>query len=420
MGNNDERVILHVDLNNFYASVEALHNAHYRTVPMAVCGNIELRHGVVLAKNQLAKEKGVKTGDTIIEAKQKCPNIEFCQANFSLYLKFSKLARNIYERYTDRVESFGIDECWLDVTKSIKLFGSGQIIADRIRNDLIKEVGLTASVGVSFNKIFAKLGSDYKKPNATTLITKENYKQIAFPLPVESLIFVGKATKKKLNHIGIYTIADLANCEVKILKDILGVWGEYLHDFANGKDNSEVKPCGVYSVIKSVGNSTTTKRDMTKDEDLKIIINLLSESVGARLKEYGFKGKCVALYIRNSDLQTQSRQKSIDIPTNSANEIAKIAYDIFKSFKYTNYKLRSLGVQVSSLVKEDECKTQLDMFQSVEDILKKETLEKGIDKIRTKFGYNSIKKAIMYTDESLTELNDAKEENVIHPIGFKR
>lgn len=415
-----ERTILHVDLNNFYASVEALHNVHYRTVPMAVTGDIELRHGVVLAKNQIAKQMGVKTGDTVIEARRKCPNIEFCPANFSLYLRFSQLARAIYERYTDKVESFGIDECWLDVTSSLKLFGSGEKIADEIRSTLLKELGVTASVGVSFNKIFAKLGSDYKKPNATTCITKENYKQIAFPQPVENLIYVGKATKEKLNHIGIKTIGDLARADKNALISLLGVWGEYLHNFANGEDKSEVRTVGTYSVIKSVGNSTTTKRDMNKREDVEYIVNLLSESVAARLKQYDFKGLSVSLYVRSSNLLTQNKQSTLKFATNSSAEIARVAMQIFDKLNIKTISLRSVGVQVSNLVKSEDCEVQLDMFENVNNVLKREKLEKGIDNIRSKFGHNIIKKAILFTDENLTELSNPKDENIIHPIGFRK
>ena len=415
-----ERTILHVDLNNFYASVEVLHNKHYRAVPMAVTGDIELRHGIVLAKNQMAKQMGVKTGDTLFEARQKCPNIEFCPANFSLYLRFSQMARAIYERFTDKVESFGIDECWLDVTASTKLFGDGKTIADTIRQTLLSELGITASVGVSYNKIFAKLGSDYKKPNATTCITKENYKQIAFPQPVENLIFVGRATKQKLNHIGITTIGDLAHTPENVLVNLLGVWGNYLHKYANGEDDSEVRYSDAYSVIKSVGNSTTTRRDMQTNEDVKYIINLLAESVGSRLKHYGLKGTSVSLYLRNSELQTMNKQTTLLTPTNSSAVIAQNAYSIFLTLKKQIFSYRSLGVQVSNLTKSDNCEIQLDMFNNASDMLKREKLETGIDNIRSKFGHNIIKKAILYTDESLTELADPKEENVIHPMGFRK
>lgn len=415
-----DRTILHVDLNNFYASVEVLHNKHYRSVPMAVTGNIELRHGIVLAKNQIAKQMGVKTGDTVIEARLKCPNIEFCPANFSLYLRFSQMARAIYERFTDKVESFGIDECWLDVTASTKLFGDGKQIADTIRETLLSELGITASVGVSYNKIFAKLGSDYKKPNATTCITRENYKQIAYPQPVENLIFVGKATKQKLNHIGIKTIEDLANADEKMLVNLLGVWGKNLHKFANGEDDSDVRYSDAYSVIKSVGNSTTTRRDMQTPEDVKYVINLLSESVASRLKQYGLKGTVVALYLRYSTLDTINKQISLKVPTNSSALIAEQAFNIFLSMNKQKLSFRSLGVQVTNLIKSEECEIQLDMFNDATNLLKREKLETGIDNIRAKFGHNIIKKAILYTDESLTELSNPKEENVIHPIGFRK
>ena len=415
-----DRIILHVDLNNFYASVEAVHNPHYRVVPMAVCGEIELRHGIVLAKNELAKKMGVKTGDTIHEARAKCPNIEFCSANFSLYLRFSKLARAIYERFTDKVESFGIDECWLDVTASTRLFGSGEQIADKIRSTLIEELGLSASVGVSFNKIFAKLGSDYKKPNATTIISRENYKEIVFPLPAKALLFVGKATDAKLKHIGITTIGDIAQTPVNVLTNLLGVWGEHLHKFANGNDTSEVRCADAYSVIKSVGNSTTTKRDMINRRDVEYMINMLSDSVASRLREYGFKANTVSLYIRDSSLITSSKQLTLPYPTNSATDLSLNALKVFEMFNLSHFALRSIGVQASSLVKIEDCNLQLDMFNSVEDTLKREKLEKQIDNIRKKFGYDSVKKAIMYTDESLTELNNPKEENVIHPFGFRK
>ena len=286
--------------------------------------------------------------------------------------------------------------------------------------DLIKELGLTASAGVSNNKIFAKLGSDYKKPNATTIISKDNYKEIAYPLSVENLIYVGKATKRKLNHIGIFTIGDLANADVEILKKLLGVWGEYLHIFANGEDKTEVRPCDVYSVIKSVGNSTTTKRDMINRDDVAYIVYLLSESVGSRLKEYGLKGTTISIYLRNADLITTNRQQTLKFPTNSSAEIAKKAMQIFDGIKLEDIKLRSIGIQVTNLIKNDDAEIQFDLYNNINNIIKKEKLEKGVDKIRAKFGYNSIKKAIMFTDESLTELNDAKEENVIHPIGFRK
>ena len=413
-----ERVILHIDLNNFYASVECLKNEHYRTVPMAVCGNVELRHGIVLAKNQLAKEKGVKTGEAIWQAKMKCPNLEVCLPNFSDYLRFSKLARSIYERYTDKVEAFGIDECWLDVTDSVKLFGSGEKIANAIREDIRKELGITASAGVSFNKITAKLASDYKKPDATTIIDRDNYKKIAYPMKVEALLYVGKATQKKLNKIGITTIGDLAQIDKKVLIDLLGKWGEYLHEFASGEDKAEVRKVGLNSIIKSIGNSMTTVRDVKTIQDASIVFNILSESVGARLREHCLKGDSVSIYVRDSKLNVFSRQMTLNIATSSSNEIAKGALVLFNKYVKSPFCIRQLGVKVSNLQEETSVGVQLDFIGNADKVIKKDKVEHAVDKIRDRFGFNTKKKAIMCIDESLTEIDNPKQTNIIHPLSF--
>lgn len=413
-----DRTILHVDLNNFYASVECLKNEHYRTVPMAVCGVVELRHGIVLAKNQMAKEKGVKTGDTIWQARQKCPNLEVCEPHFSDYLRYSKLARSIYEKYTNKIESFGIDECWLDVTDSVKLFGSGEDIANRIREEVRSTLGLTVSVGVSFNKITAKLASDYKKPDATTIISKENYEKIVYPLKVETLLYVGHSTKEKLNKVGIRTIGDLANTSTETLINLLGKWGEYLHIFANGLDSSEVKQVGISSAIKSIGNSMTTARDIKSVKDAEIIFNILSESVGARLREHNLKGKNIAIYVKYDNLDVFSRQMSLNYAISSSMEINKYAMQLFKKYLKEPFSIRLLGLKIGSLQEQTEETIQLDFLNEANSRLKKEKLEKSIDKIRTRFGFNSIKKAIMCIDESLTEIENPKQTNIIHPLVY--
>ncbi|MGN1227807.1 MAG: DNA polymerase IV [Christensenellales bacterium] len=415
-----ERVILHIDLNNFYASVECLKNEHYRTVPMAVCGVVELRHGIVLAKNQMAKEKGVKTGEPIWQAKQKCPNLEVCEPNFSDYLRYSKLARNIYERYTNKVEAFGIDECWLDVTDSVKLFGSGEQIANKIREDIRRELGITASAGVSFNKITAKLASDYKKPDATTVINADNYEKIAFPMKVEALLYVGGATKAKLNKIGIKTIGDLATTNEQVLVDMLGKWGAYLHKFANGKDDSEVRQVGLNSVIKSIGNSLTTVRDIKSYKDSEIVFNILAESVGARLREQNLKGTSLSIYVKYDNLEVFSRQMTLKFATNSSIEISKNAIELFKRYMKEPFSLRHLGIKMSNLTESEGESIQLDFIGDAEKRLKKEKLEKTVDTIRKRFGFNSIKKAIMCIDESLTEIDNPKQTNVIHPLCYFR
>ena len=281
------RTILHSDLNNFYASVECRRRPELAGKPVIVCGSKEDRHGIVLAKNMLAKSCGVRTGDVIWEAKRKCPGVVEIPADFPEYLRFSKKVRRIYERYTDRVEAFGIDECWLDVTESLSLFGSGREIAEEIRNSVKSELGVTVSVGVSYNKIFAKLASDLKKPDAVTVISAENYREVVWSLPAEELLYVGKATKRKLNGVGIYTIGDIARAEESFLLRRLGKWGSYLWRFANGLDDTEVVRVGEEENVKSIGNSLTNYRDLENEEEVFTLIWLLADSVAMRLRESG-------------------------------------------------------------------------------------------------------------------------------------
>ena len=323
------RTILHVDLNNFYASVECLYHPELRGKPVAVSGDVENRHGIILAKNQLAKAAGVKTGEAIWQAKGKCPGLICLPPDYRKYLRFSRLTRKIYADYTDKIESFGIDENWLDVSGSAALFGDGPKIAGEIRRRIREEMGVTASVGVSWNKIFAKLGSDMKKPDATTVITEENFRDIVWPLPVEELLYVGRSTKNKLNNRAVFTIGDLAARDVHLLKLALGVWGETLWTFANGLDAAPVAQSGEESFIKSVGNSTTTPRDMVNIEDVKMIVYVLAESVAARLRRHGLKCRTVAVHIRNNELYSFERQGKLPAPSFLAQDIAGKALELF-------------------------------------------------------------------------------------------
>ena len=410
------RKILHIDLNNFYASVECLHNPDLKNVPLAVCGSTELRHGIVLAKNDLAKSYGIKTGDVIWEAKNKCKSLVTVLPDFSLYLRFSMLARHIYEDYTDKIESFGIDECWLDVTESEKLFGSALDIAESIRKRIKDELGLTVSIGVSFNKIYAKLGSDYKKPDAITVIDENNYKEIVYPLPVKQLLYVGRATYNKLNAIGIKTIGELAEAPSALLKEKFGVVGEYLKTFASGQDDKPVKKKSAVSVVKSVGNSITTSRDMQSYKDMEVVINLLADSVAGRLRDYKLKASTVSIYVRSNELNTKSFQ--CKMPYNcSSSEIQEFAMKLFKANYKPPFKIRSIGIKASGLKEFEQLYVQLDIFD-VARIEKQEALEKAMDKIRSRFGYNSVKKGILKLNEELTEFVNPKEEHIIHPISF--
>ena len=409
-----QRTILHVDLNSYYASVESLYHPELRGKPLAVCGDAEARHGIILAKNQIAKQTGVKTGEAIWEARQKCPGLVLITADFRKYLRFSRLARAIYEDYTDQIESFGIDECWLDVTGSTKLLGDGPAIADAIRKRLREELGITASAGVSWNKIFAKLGSDMKKPDATTVITPENYRQTVWPLPVGDLLYVGRSTRNKLYNRAVFTIGNLANRDVHSLRLQLGVWGETLHCFANGLDSAPVRQVGEESVIKSVGNSTTCVRDLKNLDDVKMIIYVLAESVAARLRAHGLKCTTVVISVRDKELSWFEKQGKLTAPTFLSGDIAEKAIELFKHNYLFNTPIRSIGLRGADLVTATG-HVQLDLFEK--DKTEIEKLEKTVDALRQRFGHYSVQRCSMLQDRTLTGFNP-KEDHVIHPVSY--
>ncbi|MCI8499116.1 MAG: DNA polymerase IV [Clostridia bacterium] len=410
------RTILHSDLNNFYASVECLRRPEIRKKPVVVVGAKEDRHGIVLAKNMIAKRAGVKTGDVYWEARQKCGGeLVEVQADFAEYLKVSKEVRKIYEDYTDRIEAFGIDECWLDVSQSLFLFGSGAQIAHTIRERVKKEIGITVSVGVSWNKVFAKLGSDMEKPDAVTEITQENYKETVWSLPAEELLYVGSATKQKLHKLGIKTIGQLAAAEEALLVRVLGKWGSYLSAFANGKDNSPVVTVDEEENIKSIGNSLTVYRDLKDDEDVRMVIHLLADSVGARMREAGLmRARTVHVSVRASDLSGYRKQGKLHRPTCHANELAQKAFALFREMYPWENAVRSVGLSVSDFCFGAE---QLDLFGSIEKDEKQKRIDAAVDKLRKKYGNNVIQSAIVYKDPKIRDL-DIKGEHVIHPYGF--
>ncbi len=410
-----ERVILHCDMNNFYASVECLYNPELRDKPVAVGGNPEQRHGIVLAKNYLAKAKGVKTGEALWEAKKKCPDIVFVPPHFDKYLRFAKLAREIYADYTDQIEPFGLDEAWLDVTGSLRYFGkTGEEIANEIRARIREELGITASIGVSYNKVLSKLGSDLKKPDATTVITKENFKDMVWPLPVGDLLYVGPATEKKLHRYGIFTVGMLARTDPAVLKRLFGINGLMLHRFANGIDHTRVQKYeGEQAEIKSVGNSTTTPRDLVCENDVKITLFLLSDSVAARLREAGLVCRTVQISVRDSKLNWFERQCTLPDPTCTAADISQAALQLFCENVRGEYALRSLGVRACNLAPADYRQTRLFADKSE----RTEKLETAIDDIRRRFGHYSVRRAILLTDPKLSNLNP-KDDHVIHPVAF--
>lgn len=411
-----ERVILHSDMNNCYASIELLYRPELRGKPVAVGGDPEARHGIVLAKDQIAKKAGVKTGMALWQARQVCPDIVFVPPRMDLYLKFSRLAHEIYGEYTDKQEAFGIDESWLDVTESCSIKGDGMTVANQISSRIKKELGITVSIGVSWNKIFAKLGSDYKKPDAITEISRENYKEIVWPLKAEELLYVGRATKRKLNQYGIRTIGELATADRKFLHRTLGKMGVVLSVFANGDDQTPVSYEDEHAQIKSIGNSTTTPRDLENETDVSIIVYLLAESVSARLRENHFVGDVIEISVRDNELHSFARQRKVSMPTNITSEIGSYAMQIFKENYNWNKPIRSIGVRVADLMT-DTVPVQLDLFNNQEHRERQHKMDLAVDEIRRRFGYYSIQRGMMYQDRRLSSVN-AKDDHTVHPHGY--
>lgn len=403
-----DRVILHIDMNNFYASVETLYDPSLRDIPMAVGGDKERRHGIVLAKNMLAKAKGVKTAEALWEAERKCPGIRFVPPHFDRYAKYSRLAKEIYMQYTDMVESFGLDECWLDVTGSTRLFGSGREIAEEIRERVKTELGLTVSIGVSFNKIFAKLGSDYKKPDAVTEFTRENYRELVWPLDAAELLFVGKSTQAALRKYGLYTIGDVARADRKLLKRLLGKCGEQLSLYANGEDMSPVMRVSEHSEVKSIGNSTTAIHDLRDDGEIRAELYMLSESVARRLREKGFCGYNVQLSVRKYNLETYQRQKMLDVAAADSESIFQAAYGLFKAH-HTGESIRSIGVRVSALAPIEMA--QCSLFGDVQRAQRRQRLETAVDFLRCKYGDDVIDRGIKVMHSGLFETEDARRRS---------
>lgn len=412
-----EKVIAHSDLNCYYASVEMLRNPRLRDVPVAVCGSTEERHGIVLTANYLAKRRGVKTGMANWQARQVCPGLYSVLPRYNDYIQFSGFVRDLYTKYTDRVEPFGLDESWLDLTGCVSSFTQGEKAIQEIRERVKRELGLTVSIGLADNKVFAKLGSDMRKPDACTIIPRDGFRELVWPLPVGDLLYVGRSTEARLQNKHIKTIGDLAKTDPEYLQRWFGKVGLVLHAFANGQDQSMVAPTGFESPIKSVGNSQTCPRDLFTDTDVKIMVYALSESVGGRLMEMGMYASTVEFSFLDSDLQNYgSRQCKLTIPTNISGEIADTAFRLFKrSYGHWPKPLRKVGVRGCNLVGMSVPR-QLTIFEDADHIADKEELERVINALRSRYGNKVMQRAIMYTDRELSGV-DAKKDHTIHPVG---
>lgn len=388
-----DRVIFHCDLNSFYASVELLDHPELKDRPAAVCGDPESRHGIILAKNELAKKYKVQTAETIWQARRKCPDLVLLPAHHWKYREYSKKVNAIYERYTDLVEPFSIDESWLDVTGTLHLFGGdGKVLADQIRQTVRQELGLTVSVGVSFNKVFAKMGSDYRKPDATTVITRENFQQLLWPLPVTDLLFVGRAAARVLNGYGIRTIGDLARFDRESLGQILGKGGYTLHDYATGREHAPVVPARDMPGPKSVGNGLTFPKNLVGWEQLRTALSELADEVAVRLRKHGLKCTTVQITVRDPSFKDICRQKRLSAPTYISRDLAQCGMELLHSCWSERQPVRALTITAQNLVEERDAGEQVDLFAA--DAIpcrdKLEKLEKAMDSIRDKYGRGAI------------------------------
>ena len=393
-----ERVILHCDLNNFYASVECLKNDEYKNKPLAVTGNPKKRTGIVLAKSTIAKKMGVKTGMPIWEAKQLCPNLICVSPDFDTYSKISKQVHEIYLKYTDRVEPFGIDECWLDVTGSTKLFGSGYDIANLIKEDVKFSTGLTISVGVSFSKMFAKLGSKIAGNDEINLITKQNYKTEVWPLPVEKLIFVGRQRLIQLRKMNILTIGNLAQADTQVMQEKFGINGAYLIKIASGLEPDEVSLYNNLKQIKSIGNGTTSITDISCYSQAEQLVFYLCDMIAKRMREKGFSALNIHLSIKDNQFKYLGKSLTFNQPTSSASTLVKYSLKILSSiwnFKTNSNLIRAIRISASNLVTAKDFSFQECLFSNFTNLNKKLKTEETLDKIKNKYGSNKIKRALL-------------------------
>ena len=386
-----DRVILHCDLNCFYASVELLSHPELRRLPMAVCGDPASRHGIILAKNEPAKRLGVQTAETIWQAKKKCPDLVLLPPHHDRYRAYSRQVNALYDTYTDLVEPFGIDESWLDVTHTLHLFGGdGAALADDLRRRVREELGLTLSVGVSFNKVFAKLGSDYKKPDATTEISRENWREIVWPLPVGDLLYVGGAARKLLGGYGVSTIGQLAACPPEMLESLLGKMGLQLHEYANGLDRSPVRSRYDAEPVKSVGNGTTFPQNLTTRVQVQGGVAVLADSVATRLRRHGLYAGGLQVTIRDPQFHDRSRQCQFPAPTHLIRDLTETAMALVDQLWRPPAPIRALTVTALHLTPEGETYEQTDLFGAAPRKEKLERLEGAMDQIRKKYGGGAI------------------------------
>ncbi len=411
-----DRIIFHIDINHCYAQIEEMKYPALRDVPMAVGGHEEKRHGIILAKNDIAKKSGILTGESLREAREKCPDLLIIPPSYDDYIYYTGEVKKIYRRYSDHVESFGLDEAWVDYTDSEKLFGDPAAMAERIRHEVKEEIGLEVSAGLSWNKIFAKLGSDRKKKDGPFIITRDNYRDTVWPLPVSDLLYVGPATTRKLRERSIHTIGDLAVYPRRYLKKAMGVPGEMISIFANGGDTSPVSESFYHPPVKSVGNSMTMVHDVDNPEDLRAVYYVLCEAVASRLRDHGMEGNVISISLRSSGLDWYGCERKIEQYTDVSETILHTAMELVISLYDFENPLRAVGVSVSGL-RPFSGIHQLNLFLDEEALEASRKTDLVMDEIRSKYGYYAVQRACTAVDRELTEFN-VKEEHTVHPVGY--
>ena len=411
-----ERKIVHADINHCYAQIIEMMYPELRDVPMAVGGNEAQRHGIILARNLKAKAYGVTTAESLREAYKKCPHLVIVPPKYELFMIYTEKVKDIYREYTDQVESFGLDEAWFDITNSQALFGDAVSIARRIQYRVKEEIGLTISMGVSFNKVFAKLGSDMIKPSGFVEICKDNFKDVVWPLPVEDLLYVGSKTKEKLNRKGIDTIGDLANTPLEVIQKLLGKNGAMIWNFSWGLDETDVALIGTTTVPKSIGNSITTPQDITSQLEARIVFQVLAESVASRLKDEGLQGCVLSVSFRDVNLSSYVRQQKLDQPTNISSEIMQAVMHLVQTNCDFRTPLRSVGIQMTHLAPYQGV-SQLNLFDDYRQREKEEAIDACMDEIRERFGFDSVQRLSTHLNKKLTGFNP-KGDHIIHPVSW--
>ena len=394
-----ERVVLHSDLNNFFASVESAADPALKGRPIAVAGDPNSRHGIVLAKSMEARRCGVSTGETLWQARLKCPDIIFVPPHYDKYVEISSKVRKIYSDYTDMVEPYGLDECWLDVTGSRRLFGDGRHIADDIRRRIYSELGITVSVGVSYNKIFAKLGSDMKKPDATTVIDRDHFRDIVWPLPACELLYVGRKTKAKLHSYGIETVGQLAAADPELLSCLFGKNGEVLKAFASGEDVSPVALFGREPPPKSVSCGFTAPRDLACEDEVRALVMVLATKVSSRLRKQFFNCRTVALHVRDNSLRSRERRTKLSFPCRTSEAIYKTAMELYRSSWSGDCRVRSLSIHACDL--SCEAAEQMSFEEELFVSQRQENLEEAADALRARFGDHILRRGTVMANQEI-------------------